>query len=131
MRRSAERPRLAVKEADVLRACTDLLTAEGILWFRMNSGAMFGSHKGKKWAVKFGTKGMADVIAFRTVNQNSGCHSPTCWCADTRVLWLEIKAPKGVQSAEQKAFQQLVESHGHQYLLIRDVDQLRDWLRGK
>jgi hypothetical protein len=62
-------------EACVLRSVLDLLAAKRILAFRNNVGVMRGAHKGKNYFVKFGTVGMADVIAYPKMNpQNiSGC----------------------------------------------------------
>lgn len=104
-------------ESQVLRAITDLLTAERILFFRMNSGGMFGTHKGKRWAVKFGTPGMADVLAF--VPAFSGIQP----------VWIEAKAGKGVQSAEQILFQARVVKEGHDYILAYSSDDVKAWLK--
>jgi hypothetical protein len=54
-----------LRESDILKQITDGLTAHRIWWMRCNSGGMFGSHNGKRWAVKFGRKGMADLLAIR------------------------------------------------------------------
>ena len=102
-----------MKESEILRQITDYLTAKGILWFRMNSGAMFGSHKGKGWAVRFGTKGMSDLLAF--VGTGNGFQIP---------LWIEVKNEKGKMSEYQLCFKELVEARGHFYLLARSVDDV-------
>jgi hypothetical protein len=105
-------------EAAVQKCVTDYLTAKRVLWFRMNSGAMKGEHKGKAWFVRFGTPGMADLLAFPL-----RWNDPSTW-GSPGVVWLEVKAAKGAQSEAQKSFQELVESHGHRYLLVRDLNDL-------
>lgn len=107
------------KESEILRAITDFLTAEHLLWFRMNSGGMFGQHNGKKWAVKFGMKGMADLLAFVPV-PGQVLSTP---------LWIEAKTEIGRQSDVQKCFQALVEAHAHKYLLARSVDDVMEALK--
>jgi hypothetical protein len=107
-------PKQKVAERDVQRACTDLLTAEKVFWVRMNTGAV----KLEKRFVRFGNPGMADILA---ILSRGGLQL---------VAWLEIKASSGGrQSDEQKLFQASVEARGHVYLLISDVDILRDWLK--
>lgn len=96
-------------EAGVQRAILDLLAAERILAFRMNSGVM---RIGRRF-VRFGVPGMADVLAF-----------PGC------VLWIEAKAAEGRQSAEQASFQRQVEREGHSYIVARSSDDVLQWLKG-
>lgn len=102
-----------MKESEVLRQITDYLTAKRVLWFRMNSGAMFGSHKEKKWAVRFGMPGMADILSF--VSTRNGFQMP---------VWIEVKNDKGKMSQYQIFFKELVESRGHFYVLARSVDDV-------
>ena len=99
---------MCTPEAGVQRAILDLLAAERILAFRMNSGVM---RAGRRF-VRFGVPGMADVLAF-----------------PGRVLWIECKSERGRQSPEQASFQRQVESHGHSYLLARTPEDLLRWLR--
>ena len=95
-------------EGQVVRACLDLLAAERILAFRMNTGAV---KVGKRF-FRFGTVGMADILAF-----------PYGW-----VLWVECKATTK-QTAEQKSFGDLVTHHCHDYIIVEDSDELHGWLR--
>jgi hypothetical protein len=96
-------------EKSTQRACLDLLAAEGIWHRRHNTGAV---NKGTR-LFRFGQPGDGDV--FFTLRG--------------QLHWLEIKSSIGRQSEEQKLFQAEVECQGHVYLLIRDVDELRDWLK--
>ena len=45
-----------------------------------------------------------------------------------RVVFLELKAEKGIQSTAQKKFQEIVTLLGHEYLLIRSLKDLLDKL---
>jgi hypothetical protein len=108
----------SLRESDILRAVMDYLAAEKIPHWRMNSGAMAGSHKGKKWFVRFGEKGMADVLVIRSIQM-------TDFWQLQRVLWIEIKRPGERQTADQKAFQSYVESCGMRYAVVASIEDLR------
>ena len=95
----------------------DWLAAKHILAYRMNTGAM----KIDKRYVKFGVKGMADILAFPTyiVLQHPGVAKEY-----TVPLWIEVKSDKGKQSLEQKSFQDQVEEHGHNYIVARSIEDV-------
>lgn len=101
-------------ESSVLKACLDYLAAVHIWRTRMNTGAM---QVGNRF-VRFGKNGTADILA-------------TPWKEGRqRILWVEAKALKGKQSEAQKDFQAEVETAGHDYVLVRDLDDLIGWLNG-
>lgn len=109
-------------EGAVLKQILDWLAAKGVLAFRMNSGAVLSSYKGKARMVRYGVPGMADVLAFprnkRIVWANYDASK------ETDALWIECKAPKGKQSELQKSFQAQVEAHGHRYIVARGIEDL-------
>lgn len=100
-------------EGSILRTVLDWLVAERILAFRMNTGAA----KIDGRFMRFGTPGMADIVAYPTS------------CAVPAVIWVECKAAKGKQSELQKSFQKLVEGAGHVYIIARSVDDVEKWLK--
>lgn len=51
------------REGDLVRAVIQYLNARGAFAWRNQSGMLRGTHKGKPWAVRMGTKGMPDVLA--------------------------------------------------------------------
>ena len=106
-------------EGSVLKAVLDLLAVHHVWHRRMNTGAVKTEHRGKSRVFRFGSKGMADVLALAPLEGTSACYT----------IWVEAKAPGGKQSEAQKAFQAEVEAEGHVYLLVDDVQQLADWLK--
>ena len=98
-------------EGQLQRLVLDYLSARHIFALRMNSGTLI-NQAGRP--VTFGVPGMADILAFP--------HWPDS--TSLRVVWLELKAPKGKQSELQKSFQAKVEAEGHRYLLIKSLDEL-------
>jgi hypothetical protein len=101
----------------------DLLEAERILAYRMNSGALVGA-SGRP--VAFGVKGMADVLAF-PVRNASVSGMPLM----PMILWIECKSASGRQRPEQVSFQHQVQQHGHHYIIARSSDDVLDWLRAQ
>jgi hypothetical protein len=112
-----------VKESQIQKAIMDLLAAERIPAWRMNSGAMSGEHNGKRRFFRFGEKGMADILAAHT--RKSG---PAVF-PGAQFLWIEVKAPKGLQTQEQIEFEKYVWLNGMNYIVARSVDDVIDWLR--
>lgn len=102
-----------VKERELQRLVLDWLSAKKIWHIRHNTGAMGGTHKGKRWFVRFGKPGMADIIIAYRVRE------------EFRTAWVELKAAKGVQSDAQKEFQKEVEQNGMQYILARSLEDLQ------
>lgn len=108
-RNEVARVKRKTPESLVLRSVLDYLAASRVLAFRQQSGAIpLQSGGTSRRFVKFGTPGMADVVAF----------------PKDRVLWIECKAANGAQSELQKAFQAQVIDHGHQYVVVRELEDL-------
>jgi hypothetical protein len=106
-------------EAAVQRACLDHLEEKQILHFRMNSGA-FKNAKGNLYF--FGTPGMADILAFMSGIDPDIASEP---------VWIECKAPKGKQSKSQQEFERRVVAAGHEYYLVRSLEELQEALSGE
>lgn len=102
----------SVTESQTQRACLDYLAAKRIFAMRMQTGAL-RNPAGRP--VTFGTPGCADVMAI---------------LPSKLPLWIECKAPKGRQRPAQIEFQKYVESHGHVYMLVRDINELIHYIDG-
>lgn len=110
---------IRTKESDILATIMDGLAAKRIWRKRMNSGAMKGAHKGKRWFVRFGEPGMADILATFPLRDYGG----------TEVLWIEVKNEIGKTSPDQDAFRKEVEEAGHSYFVARSWDEVETHLR--
>jgi hypothetical protein len=98
-------------ESAVLAEVLQCLANRQILCFRMNVGA----HKVGSRFIRYGVKGMADVLAFPK---------------GKAPLWIEAKA-NTKQSADQAIFQQVVEADGHWYLVAHSYEELEAFLKEK
>lgn len=113
-------------EGSLLRTVTDLLDAERVWWMRCNSGMqVLMDRAGRKRVFRAGRPGMADLLATPKIMPD-GEYGVTV----PHPLWLELKSPRGRQSPAQHQFQSEVEAQGHIYLLVRDAQQMIDFLRG-
>jgi hypothetical protein len=115
-----------VKESQIQRSILDLLAAERIPAWRMNTGAMSGEHKGKKWFMRFGEKGMADILA---IPKKRECIPPLYIRDIPQVLWIEVKTADGKVTDDQRAFGNHVADNGMHYLIARSVDDVIKWLK--
>lgn len=82
----------------------------GLVLWRNNIGV--AEMRGYKVRFGVGGPGGADLI---------GCYRG-------RFVAVEIKTPTGRQSPDQKTFQQLVESKGGTYVILRSVDEALAWI---
>ena len=98
-----------MKEAQIQQAILDYLTIKGVLAFRMNTGAFKVDNR----FIRCGSPGMADILAFVPTGDP---------------LWIEVKSDTGKQSTIQKWFQEMVESHGHTYIVARSIEDVQDIL---
>jgi VRR-NUC domain len=106
-----------MKESQVQQAIMQYLAAKGILAFRMNTGAV----KLESRFMRFGSPGMADILAFPDQFHPDGDHGGE-W--GPYPMWIEVKAPDGKQSDLQKTFQKMVQWHGHKYVLARSIEDV-------
>ena len=80
---------VGLREHEIQRQILDWLKLKHIMHWRSNTGAMAGSHKGKRWYVKFGPKGGPDIFAV----------------IKGQIFGIEVKAHDGFQSQVQKEFE--------------------------
>ena len=84
-----------IKESDIRKQIQDYLRWNG--WFVYYNLAGLGSYPG-----------LSDLVAVR----------------GGRVVHIEVKTPKGVQSDKQKKFQHKLEAAGGEYILARGIEDV-------
>lgn len=101
-----------LRETDIVRACLDLLALyPRIDAWRQNTGAMKGRYKGKRWFVRFGISGQADI---------SGIVKP-----GGKRIEIEVKQPGKNQTMAQLVFMDRIRKSGGIYLLVHSVEELQ------
>jgi hypothetical protein len=111
---------MSTLEGAILKQILDYLAARHIFAMRMNTGAVASEYKGKKRFMRFGTLGMADILAFPQIKINGTLRTV---CSPFPV-WIEVKSPEGKQSKLQRSFQEKVENEGHKYIIARSKDDV-------
>ena len=95
------------RESAIVSACMLVLSRAGALVQRNNSGLLLGAN-GRR--VRAAMPGAADIIA----------------CYHGVFLAVECKTRRGVQSDAQRRYQAAVELAGGIYVVIRDIEDLRE-----
>jgi len=95
-----------VKEADIQRAILDYLAMRRHFFFRCNTGAYKTEHGSY---VRYGTKGAPDIIVV----------------ANSNMIGIEVKTPKGILSDDQAAFGEALKAAGGIYLVARSIDDVQ------
>ena len=115
-------PKNARPEKEIQRAILDYLAlVPGVVVWRNNVGAMFGQHKGKRWAVRFGAPGLSDIIGWRSEVLGDKSHQ---WRSRPVFLAIEVKRPGGKLSKEQAAFLNRVMQAGGIAFVAESVDDV-------
>lgn len=126
------------RENEVLRAIFAYLrTQPGIVAWRTNSGISTMQNKGGPIRhVRFGFKGIADIIGWRVYDDQDGGAGP---CSDVghctgphlaRFLAVEAKGGAGELTREQRHFLDVVKKDGGIAIVARSVDDVVEGLRG-
>jgi hypothetical protein len=100
-------------EQAIQKSILEYLAVKKIWHMRVNTGAIVSEYKGRSRMIRYGIPGCADIL-----------------CSLPSFLWLEVKAPKGVQSEQQKQFQKEVEEQGHLYYVVRSIEDVEEILKG-
>lgn len=70
--------------------------------------------------------GISDAVRMRASGLTKGAPDLVCWTPRGECWWLELKAPKGVRSQEQKCFEDIAGQLGIGYKLVRSLEDIKD-----
>src|SRR5574343_455172 len=99
-------------ETRLVRACLDLLAANGIFCWRNNTGAFAGEYRGRRRFVRFGAPGSADILGV---------------LPGGRALAVECKVGRNGLSPQQERWGREFAQAGGMYLVQRDdIDGLME-----
>lgn len=108
-------------EKDIQRQCLDWLAVRGVFAIRINSGAMQGSHNGKKWFIRLNSEpGCSDILACGEYRGRKGVF-----------IALEIKRPGNKPTPVQQSFLDMVARKGGLSAVITSVEDLETLFYGK
>lgn len=67
--------------------------------------------------------GIADALRMRATGLTKGAPDLVCWTANGVCWWLELKAPKGVRTPEQKCFEAIANKLKIKYQLVKKIPE--------
>lgn len=101
-------------ETDLVRECIRIAHTLGCLAWRCNVGAFVGEYRGRRRVVRFGIKGMADILGI---------------LPGGRFLAVECKLGKNKLTTEQTEFHLAIDRQGGVVMVARDVETFAATLR--
>jgi hypothetical protein len=100
---------MSTPEKEIENAIIDYLRLKHWLVFRVHNVTQYDSHLGAyRTAGKGFIHGVADLCAMK----------------ECRLVWIEVKTPRGKQSPAQKSFEARVKLEQFEYLLARSIDDV-------
>ena len=71
--------------------------------------------------------GIADALRMRASGLTKGAPDLMCWTELGHCWWLELKAPKGVRTPEQKCFEEIAKTMPHvSYKLVKSLKDVEE-----
>jgi hypothetical protein len=95
-------------EGLVLQAVSKYLTLKKHFWIRINTQGQYDASTGKYRPSPYTTIGTPDILVV--------------W--QLQAVFIELKAPKGKLSAEQRLFSEWCKEYGIEYHVVRSVDDV-------
>lgn len=99
------------------------IQSEIFIWYHNtytihNKGLIFAVPNG-------GTRNIREAILLKATGVVSGVSDLICIMPNFKLVFVEVKTEKGVQSEKQKWFQKLVELFGFEYHLVRSLEEFK------
>ncbi len=105
-------------EKDIKHTIEEYLTHKmnqgGLIFFRLNTGNIIIQGEKPRRFKGCGIKGASDFLAITAPDWGNDIH------------FIECKSDTGKQSADQKAFQEMVEKLGCEYILARTLEDVSE-----
>jgi hypothetical protein len=74
-----------------------------------------------------GSRHIAEAVKLKATGMRAGV-SDLIVVLDSKVLFIELKIEKGIQSDKQKEFQEIVTNLNHKYKIIRSLDEFKNFI---
>ena len=104
---------MTVTEAQIEHGILEWLNCHGYFAVKVPTSGYFDGHAWRKQSSPYAVNGFPDAIAISEQGQ---------------VLFIEVKTPKGKQSAAQRTFENKVKTYNGTYILARGIDDLKEQL---
>jgi hypothetical protein len=105
----------------------DKIQQEIVMWYRNNYCLKHHDPQNIIFSVPNDSKDVKEQMRKKATGLYAGVSDLIC-IHFGKVLFIEVKAEKGVQSQKQKDFQQLVENQGFKYYLVNNLNYFKEIL---
>lgn len=97
------------------------------LWFNNNYCLTINPNRGLIFSIpNGGTRNIREAMTFKATGLLKGASDLVVIFPNGKLCFIELKTDKGIQSAEQKDFEQRITKAGYEYHLIRSLDQFKE-----
>lgn len=102
------------------------LQAEIFIWYSNNYCLKSHNPRGLIFSIpNGGTRNIREAMTFKATGLLKGASDLIVIFPNGKLCFIELKMPKGVQSPEQKDFEQRVKNLGYEYHLIRTLEDFK------
>ena len=97
------------------------------LWFNNNYCLTNNPNRGLIFSIpNGGTRNIREAMTFKATGLLKGASDLVVIFPNGKLCFIELKTDKGIQSVEQKDFEQRITKAGYEYHLIRSLDQFKE-----
>jgi hypothetical protein len=101
------------------------LQSEVYTWFHNT----YPEQRGQLFMIYNNPKNAAHGAILKAMGMVAGCSDLIYLAPTGKVYFLECKLPEGVQSKDQKKFENMVSGIGHTYRIFRSVEQFQEIIK--
>lgn len=104
------------------------IQSECFIWYNNNYCLKFHEPRGLMFSVpnELGGKNAISTALAKSTGLMSGVSDTIIILPNGRLIFVEFKTPKGVQSKSQKEFEQRVTAHGYDYYIVRSLEEFKE-----
>jgi hypothetical protein len=105
----------------------NLLQAEIYKWYHNNYCLKTSENRGLIFSIpNGGTRNKLEALTLKSTGLLKGASDMVLIFPNGKLIFLELKIEKGIQSEEQKEFENRVNKLGFEYYLIRTLDSFKE-----
>ena len=103
------------------------LQQEIVVWFNNNYCLKHHDNRGLIFSIpNGGTRNIREAMTFKATGLLKGASDLVVIFPNGKLCFVELKIEKGIQSNEQKDFEERITKAGYEYHLIRSLDEFKE-----
>ena len=103
------------------------IQSECFIWYNNNFCLKFHKPRGMMFSVpnELGGKNKISTALARSTGLMAGVSDTILILPNSKIIFIEFKTAKGLQSEKQKEFENRVKEHGYDYFIIRSLEEFK------